>query len=72
LSSSFIECAKTVFDENSLTIVLCPPSGPDLASSDFWLFGHIKTYHAGRLFNDQDEPLEAVIEFLNEIPPSEL
>jgi hypothetical protein len=43
-----------------------------LAPSDFWLFGHIKTSVAGRVFNHADELLEAVIEFLNDMKPSEL
>jgi hypothetical protein len=43
-----------------------------LISFDFWLFDHIKTSFAGRVFNDSDELLEAVIEFLNEIQPFEL
>jgi hypothetical protein len=49
-----------------------PPYSSDLALSDFWLFGHIKTSLAARVFNDADELLEAVIEFLNKIQPSEL
>jgi hypothetical protein len=43
-----------------------------LAPSDFWLFGHVKRFLVCRVFNDADELLEAVIEFLNEIQPSEL
>jgi hypothetical protein len=31
----------------------------------------MKTFLAGRVFSDDDEPLEAVTEFLNEIQPSE-
>jgi hypothetical protein len=43
-----------------------------LAQSDFWLFGHIKTLLAGRVFNDADELLRAITEFLTEIHRSEL
>jgi hypothetical protein len=43
-----------------------------LASSDFWLFGHIRTYLAGCVFNDVDDLLDAIIEFSNEIQVSEL
>jgi hypothetical protein len=39
--------SKQLFDENSLVTVPRPPSSPDLASSDFWLFGHVKTSLAG-------------------------
>jgi hypothetical protein len=60
------------FNENSLITVPSPPYSPDLAPSDFWLFGQIKISLAGRVFNDVDELLEAVIQFLNEIQPAEL
>jgi hypothetical protein len=35
-------------------------------------FGHFHTLLASRVFNDIDELLEAVVEFLNELQPSEL
>jgi hypothetical protein len=72
LSDFLFERVKTVFDENSLVAVPCPPDSPDLPPSDFWLFGHINASLARREFNDIDELLEAVIGFLNEIQPSEL
>jgi hypothetical protein len=52
--------------------VPCPPDNPDLPQSDFWLFGHINISLAGRVFNDIDELLDAVIGFLNETQSSEL
>jgi hypothetical protein len=61
----FSNTSKQYFDENSLTTVPHPPCSPDLASSDFWLFGHIKTSFAGNVFNDIDELLEVVIELSN-------
>jgi hypothetical protein len=60
------------FDENSLVTAPHSPYSSDFAPSDFWLFGHIKTSLAGRVFNDVDELLDAVIELSNEIQPSEL
>jgi hypothetical protein len=72
LSGSFFECAKTIFDGNSLVTVLRPSYSPDLALSDFWLFGHVKTSLAGRVFNDTDEFVESVIQLLNENQHSEL
>jgi hypothetical protein len=62
LSGSFVEFIKTVLNENSLAIVSHPPSSPDLAPSDFWLFEYMKTSLAGPVFNDADEFLEAVID----------
>jgi hypothetical protein len=64
--------SKQFFDGNSLVVVLHPPYIPDLAPSNFWLFAHIKTSLVGGIFHDADELLEAMIEFLNEIQPSEL
>jgi hypothetical protein len=60
------------FDKISLVTVRHPPYNPDLAPSDFWLFGYITATLRGRVFNDVYEFLEAVLEFLNEIHPSEL
>jgi histone-lysine N-methyltransferase SETMAR len=63
---------KQFSDENSLVTVPHPPDSPDLAPSNFWLFGQIKTSLAGHAINDVDVLLEAVIEFLNDIRLSEL
>jgi hypothetical protein len=60
------------FDENSLVTIFHPPYSHDLSPRDFWLFGHIKTSLVGRAFSNLDVFLEAVIEFVNEIQPSEL
>jgi hypothetical protein len=64
--------SKHFFSENSLIPVPHPSYSPDLVPPDFWLFGHIKTSRAGRVFNDVDELLETVIELLNEFQASEL
>jgi hypothetical protein len=72
LPDSFFECVKIFFDENSVVIIPHPSYSPDLAPSDFCVCGHIKTSFTGRVFNDVDELLEAVIEFVNEIQLSEL
>jgi hypothetical protein len=68
----FSNALKQFFDEISLVTFPHPLYSPDLALSDFWLFGHIKSLHAGRVFSDADGLLEALIEFLNEVQPSEL
>jgi hypothetical protein len=49
-----------------------PPYSPDLAPSDFWLFGRIKTGLAGRSFAEPEELLESVREFLGGILGAEL
>jgi hypothetical protein len=63
---------QTVLDENFIVTVPRPPDGSGLVPSDSWLFGPIKKSLVDRVFNDGDELLEAAIEVLNEIQPSEL
>lgn len=64
--------AQNSFNENSLITVPYLSYSPDLTQSDFWPFGQIKTSLTGCVFSDVDEPLEVVIELLNEIQLSEL
>jgi hypothetical protein len=54
LPSSLLESDGTVFIQNPLLHVPHPPYSPDLAPSDFWLFGRIKTALAGRTFADPE------------------
>jgi hypothetical protein len=65
LSGLFSKCVKTVCWWNFSHYC---SSSPD----NFWLFCHIKTSLAGRIVNDVAELPNAIIEFLNEIQPSEL
>jgi hypothetical protein len=53
--------------ENHILHVRHRPYSPDLAPSDFWIFGHMKTALVGQTFEEPEELLEAVMEFLNEI-----
>ena len=45
-----------------------PPYSPDLAPSDFFLFGYLKQNLEGMYFNSFEELLEYVTRFLNSIP----
>ena len=49
-----------------------PPYSPDIAPSDFYLFGYIKALLAGRSFKSPQDLLDNVIEILSEIPKSTL
>jgi hypothetical protein len=49
-----------------------PPYSPDLASSAFWLFGHVKTSLIGQTFDDPEQLMEAITELLHEIQPPEV
>jgi hypothetical protein len=48
------------FNENRMKSVPYPPCSPDLAPSDFYLFGYVKTCLAGLSFEDADQLLAAV------------
>jgi hypothetical protein len=48
------------------------PDISDIAPSDFWLFGHVKNSLAGRTFDEPEQLLDEITEFLDEIQPSEL
>ena len=41
-----------------------PPYSPDLAPSDYHLFSHMKIFLRGRIFQDDEETKEAVMEVL--------
>ena len=45
-----------------------PPYSPDIAPSDFFLFGYVKEKLKGIKFNSRDELIQKVIEILNSIP----
>jgi hypothetical protein len=48
------------FTENRRQLAPHPPHSPDLAPSDFYLFGHVKRCLAGLSFDDADQLLAAV------------
>jgi hypothetical protein len=48
------------FNRNRMKSALYPPYFPNLAPSDFYLFGHIKRCLAGLSFEDADQLLAAV------------
>jgi hypothetical protein len=60
------------FIENQLMHVPHPPHNPDLAPSDFWLFGPVKTALDGGGFAEPEELFEGVREFREGIPAAEL
>jgi hypothetical protein len=49
-----------------------PPYSPDLAPSDFWPFGHVKTSLVGQTFDEPEQLPEAITELLNQIQPPEV
>jgi hypothetical protein len=55
------------FNENSFLRVPQPPYSQDLASSGFWLFGHIKNALQGFKLEGSDELLQGIHDFLNHL-----
>jgi histone-lysine N-methyltransferase SETMAR len=68
----FSRVAEQFIAQDHISRVPQPGYSPDLAPSDFWLFGHLKNSLAGRMFDDSEELLDGTTSFLEEIQPSEL
>lgn len=56
------------YNLNHIIRIPHPPYSPDLAPSDFFLFGYIKNKLAGRSFDSPTDLFEAIIEIVNSIP----
>jgi histone-lysine N-methyltransferase SETMAR len=68
----FSKATEQFITENHIRHVPHPPYIPDLAPSDFWLFGHVETSLVGQTFDEPEQLLEAITEFLKEIQPLEV
>jgi hypothetical protein len=49
-----------------------PPFSPDLAPSNFYLFGKLKTMLMGSVFENEQELLDGIMRVLDRIPGGEL
>jgi hypothetical protein len=68
----FSKVAEQFLESNDILRILHPPYSQDLAPSDFWLFGRIKTALTGAKFDEPEQLLNAITEFLNTISVEEL
>jgi histone-lysine N-methyltransferase SETMAR len=68
----FSKVAEQFLEANDILRILHPPYSPDLVPSDFWLFGRIKTALTGAKFDEPEQLLNAITEFLNTISVEEL
>ena len=59
-------------DQNEIRRAPQPPYSPDLAPSDFYLFGYMKEKLKGYKFNSKEELLSAIISILEAIPRKKL
>jgi hypothetical protein len=58
---------RTFYKENGLRLAPHPPSSPDLAQCDFFLFGYVKERPKGLVFPWYEELLEAIGEVVTGI-----
>jgi histone-lysine N-methyltransferase SETMAR len=65
----FSTATEQFITENQIEYVHHRPYSPDLVPSDFWLFGHVKISLVGQIFDELEQLLEAITEFVNEIQP---
>jgi histone-lysine N-methyltransferase SETMAR len=59
-------------DSHRMRRTLQPPFSPDLAPSDFYLFGKLKTTLMGSVFENEQELLDGIIKILDQITRDEL
>ena len=63
------KCTQMLLNGMQITTLPHPPYSPDLAPSDFWLFGHLKEILKGTRFTTADELAEAVRRELHNFKP---
>jgi hypothetical protein len=68
----FSKHSQKFFDDNSILRLPQPNYSLNLAHSDFWLFGRVKSALNGSKFEEPDELLQGIHDFLNEVQGSEL
>jgi hypothetical protein len=68
----FSKVAEQFLEANDILRILHPPYSQKRAASDFWLFGRLNTALAGAQFDELEQLLNAITEFLNSISVEEL
>jgi hypothetical protein len=63
--------AEEFSEANDILRIPHRPYSPDLAPSDFWFFGDIKIALTGVKFDEREQLLDEIIEFLNTISVEE-
>ena len=63
---------KKYLDQNKIIRTPQPPYSPDIAPSDFYLFGYVKERLKGCKFNSKEDLLSEIILILEEISEQEL
>ena len=61
--------AQVAVQRSGIVELSQPPYSPDLAPSDFYLFGHQKKHLREKIFADKDELMQETTDFLNQQSP---
>jgi hypothetical protein len=72
IGSRVAKYVKEYMDHSSLKRTPHPPYSPDLAPSDFYLFGYVKHQLQGHEFTEGAGLVSAVSEIVNQIPTDKL
>ena len=64
----FSKLTRAAIDGLGLSVLPHPPYSPDLAPSDFFLFGYLKEKLKGKHFPDGVGLLESIVEEITKIP----
>jgi hypothetical protein len=67
-----VKCITGYMNYNSLKRAPRPTYSPDLAPSDFYIFGYVKHKLQGHEFTEGAGPVSAISEMLNQIPTNTL
>jgi hypothetical protein len=66
------KCVKEYMDHNSLKSAPHPPDSPDLAPSDFYLFGYVNHQFQGHEYTEGAKLVSGISEIVNQIPTDTL
>ena len=63
---------REYLEENKVVRIDHPPYSPDLAPSDFYLFGYVKNAFANIVLNSMEEAVKEIMAFVEGIPKKQL
>ena len=67
-----VKAKRKYLEENKVVRIDHPPYSPDLAPSDFYLFGYIKNAFANIVLNSMEEAVKEIMAFVEGNPKKQL
>ncbi len=67
-----VKAKRKYLEENKVVRIDHPPYSPDLAPSDFYLFGYIKNAFANIVLNSMEEVVKEITAFVEGNPKKQL